>query len=100
MNGVHDMGGMDGFGKVEVEPNEPPLHEPWEGRVLGMVSALWYARAWHIDDSRYAQETLPPQVYLAASYWWRWALGMQKNLFERGVGDPRRDRRRSFALAW
>ena len=85
MNGVHDMGGMDGFGKVEVEPNEPPLHEPWEGRVLAMVSALWYARAWHIDDSRYAQETLPPQVYLAASYWWRWALGMQKNLLERGL---------------
>ena len=23
MNGVHDMGGMDGFGKVEPEPNEP-----------------------------------------------------------------------------
>ena len=79
------MGGMDGFGKVEVEPNEPPLHEPWEGRVLAMVSALWYARAWHIDDTRYAQETLPPQVYLAASYWWRWALGMQKNLLERGL---------------
>ena len=26
MNGVHDMGGMDGFGKVEVEQNEPPFH--------------------------------------------------------------------------
>ena len=35
MNGVHDMGGMDGFGKVEVEQNEPPFHEPWEGRVHG-----------------------------------------------------------------
>ena len=85
MNGVHAMGGMDGFGKVEVEPNEPPLHEAWEGRVLAMVSALWYARAWHIDDTRYAQETLPPQVYLAASYWWRWALSIQKNLLERGL---------------
>ena len=36
MNGVHDMGGMDGFGKVVAEPNEPPFHEPWEGRVLAM----------------------------------------------------------------
>ena len=26
MNGVHDMGGMDGFGKVEPEPNEPMFH--------------------------------------------------------------------------
>lgn len=84
MNGVHDMGGMDGFGKVEVEANEPPFHERWEGRVLAMQRALGYAGAWHIDDSRFSQESLPPQVYLAASYYWRWALGMQKNLIERG----------------
>ena len=31
MNGVHDMGGMDGFGKVEAEPNEPVFHAAWEG---------------------------------------------------------------------
>ena len=88
MNGVHDMGGMDGFGKVEVEPNEPPFHERWEGRVLAMQRAMGYAGAWHIDDGRFAQETLPPQTYLAASYYWRWALGMQKNLIERGFVTP------------
>ena len=60
MNGVHDMGGMDGFGKVEAEQNEPPFHETWEGRVLAMQRAMGYAGAWHIDDARYAQETLPP----------------------------------------
>ena len=53
MNGIHDMGGMDGFGKVEAEPNEPPFHERWEGRVLAMQRAMGYAGAWHIDDSRY-----------------------------------------------
>jgi nitrile hydratase len=84
MNGIHDMGGMDGFGKVEVEPNEPPFHQAWEGRVLAMQRAMGYAGAWHIDDGRYAQETLPPRVYLAASYYWRWALGLQKNLLSRG----------------
>ncbi|MGH8431267.1 MAG: nitrile hydratase subunit beta [Solimonas sp.] len=84
MNGIHDMGGMDGFGKVEAEPNEPPFHERWEGRVLAMQRAMGYAGAWHIDDGRYAQETLPPPVYLAASYYWRWALGIQKNLLVRG----------------
>ena len=88
MNGVHDMGGMDGFGKVEIEPNEPPFHERWEGRVLALQRAMGYAGAWHIDDSRFSQETLPPQTYLAASYYWRWALGMQKNLIERGFVTP------------
>ena len=85
MNGVHDMGGMDGFGKVEAEANEPPFHERWEGRVLAMARAMGYAGAWHIDDSRYAQETLPPPVYLAVSYYQRWALAMEKNLLARGL---------------
>ena len=84
MNGVHDMGGMDGFGKVEVEENEPPFHQTWEGRVLAMQRAMGYAGAWHIDDARYAQETLPPQTYLAVSYYQRWALAMEKNLLSRG----------------
>jgi nitrile hydratase beta subunit len=84
MDGIHDMGGMDGFGKVEVEPNEPVFHAPWEGRVLAMQRAMSYAGAWHIDHSRYAQERLPPQVYLNASYYQRWALAMEKNVIERG----------------
>lgn len=88
MNGVHDMGGMDGFGKVEVEANEPPFHSPWEGRVLAMQRAMGYAGAWHIDDSRYAQEILPPQVYLAVSYYQRWALAMEYNLKHRGYVAP------------
>ena len=36
MDSVHDMGGTDGFGKIEVEQNEPPFHAKWEGRVLAM----------------------------------------------------------------
>jgi nitrile hydratase subunit beta len=29
MNGIHDMGGMEGFGPVQPEPNEPPFHSKW-----------------------------------------------------------------------
>ena len=50
----------------------------WEGRVLAMQRAMGYAGAWHIDDSRYAQETLPPQNYLAASYYQRWILAWRR----------------------
>src|SRR5499425_2505323 len=84
MDGVHDMGGMDGFGKVEPEPNEPAFHAPWEGRVLAMQRSMGYAGAWQIDMSRAAQEKLPPAVYLTASYYQRWALAMEKNVVERG----------------
>jgi nitrile hydratase beta subunit len=88
MDGVHDMGGMDGFGKVVKEENEPPFHAPWEGRVLGMQRAMGYAGAWHIDHSRFAQEKLPPVTYLSASYYQRWALAMEKNVIERGYATP------------
>jgi hypothetical protein len=33
MNGVHDMGGMQGMGPVPYEKDEPVFHAPWEGRV-------------------------------------------------------------------
>jgi len=84
MDGVHDMGGMDGLGKVEPEPNEPVFHAPWEGRVLAMQHAMRYAGAWQVDMLRFAQERLPPPVYLTASYYQRWALATEKNVVERG----------------
>jgi nitrile hydratase len=37
--------------------------------------------------SRFAQERLPPAVYLSVSYYKRWALAMQSNLIERGLAD-------------
>jgi len=87
MNGVHDMGGMHGFGRVEAEPNEPPFHAAWEGRVLAMQRALWATGAWNIDMSRHAQERLPAQVYLASSYYQRWELGLERNALEQGLID-------------
>ena len=36
MNGIHDMGGMHGFGPIEREENEPVFHHAWEGRVFAM----------------------------------------------------------------
>jgi nitrile hydratase subunit beta len=87
MDGVHDMGGMDGFGKVEPEPDEPAFHAPWEGRILAMQRAMAYAGAWNIDMSRAAQEALHPKVYLSVSYYQRWALGMESNLVNRGLVD-------------
>ena len=84
MNGVHDMGGMDGFGKVEPEPNEPVFHADWEARVLAMVRAMGAAGAFNIDTSRFYRETLPPDVYLSSSYYKKWFLGLEEMLIEKG----------------
>ncbi|MGA7072138.1 nitrile hydratase subunit beta [Bradyrhizobium sp.] len=84
MNGVHDMGGMDGFGKVEPELNEPTFHETWEGRVLAMVRAMGAAGAYNIDTSRFYREALPPHIYLTSSYYRKWLLGLEDNLVAKG----------------
>lgn len=84
MNGVHDMGGMDGFGKVEPEPDGPMFHAHWEERVLAMVRAMGAAGAFNIDTSRFYRETLPPEVYLSSSYYKKWFLGLEEMLIEKG----------------
>ena len=39
VDGVHDLGGMHGFGPVPIEADEPLFHERWEGRVWRMLAA-------------------------------------------------------------
>jgi nitrile hydratase len=87
MNGIHDMGGMQCFGPVEPEPNEPVFHSAWEGRVLALNRALGYARAWNIDMSRAAIENLPPEVYLTRSYYEKWGLRMERLLLDLALVD-------------
>jgi hypothetical protein len=36
MDGVHDMGGMHGFGPVVVEGGDAVFHEDWEARVFAL----------------------------------------------------------------
>jgi nitrile hydratase len=87
MDGVHDMGGMDGFGKVEPEPNEPVFHEVWEGRVMAMSRAVGSAGAWNIDMGRYVIESLAPHVYLSSSYYKKWFLSLEQKLVQFGLVD-------------
>ncbi len=85
MNGVHDMGGMHGFGPVQPEPNEPVFHSVWEARCLAMNRALGYAKLWVIDESRAVIENLPPTVYLGSSYYEKWTLRLQQLLLTHGL---------------
>jgi nitrile hydratase len=88
MNSIHDMGGMDGFGRVEPEANEPVFHAPWEGRVLAMQRVMSYARLWTIDHERATVEALPPVEYLSASYYKRWFLGLERRIVHYGLAAP------------
>lgn len=85
MNGIHDMGGMDGFGAVRYETNEPVFHEPWEGRVFGMsISGVGRPR-WTSDAGRYRIERLDPALYLASTYYERWLARMEGAIVDGGA---------------
>ena len=85
MDGVHDMGGMHGFGTVAPEPNEPVFHAEWEARCLALNRAMGAAGAWTIDEGRAGIEELPPDVYLSSSYYKKWGLRLENLVVERGL---------------
>jgi nitrile hydratase len=76
------MGGMHGFGKVEVEPDEPVFHARWEARVFGMVQSLGRG---NIDAGRHSIERVGPIVYLKDGYYGRWLASMMGALLHAGV---------------
>jgi nitrile hydratase len=69
MNGVHDMGGMQDFGPIRPEKNEPVFHARWEGRLQALWSALGTLGKWNTDIGRQAREFLPATEYLALKYY-------------------------------
>jgi nitrile hydratase len=85
MDGVHDLGGMHGFGPVVREENEPVFHAPWEGTVYAINRLAMAVGLYNIDEMRHGIERLPPAQYLGSTYYERWLATIERNLVEKGV---------------
>jgi nitrile hydratase subunit beta len=85
VNGIHDLGGMHGFGRIDVEPDEPVFHARWEQRVLGMVFQVVGFGWATIDAFRHGIERMDPAAYLTAGYYGRWLASLEQLFVERGV---------------
>ena len=86
MDGIHDLGGMSGFGAVEPEPDEPVFHEPWEARAFALNAlGIVVLGAYNTDEYRHAVERMRPAHYLGASYYERMLTGVATLLVEKGV---------------
>jgi nitrile hydratase len=88
MNGVHDMGGLQGFGPVVPEIDEPLFRAPWESRAMAVTVAMGASGQWNIDLARSARESLPPAVYLSSSYYEIWIRALEQLMLERGMVTP------------
>ena len=82
--GMHDLGGLDGFGPVEVEKDEPYFHEPWERRQFGVGTVVFSLLA-NGGRFRHTIERMDPAHYLSSSYYEHWTTGMATALVEQGV---------------
>jgi nitrile hydratase beta subunit len=87
MNGIHDMGGMDGMGTLEQEKNEPVFHAPWEGRVLAMTRAVQATGKLKLG-LRPPMETIPAVQYLGMSYYERWLKSIIERMVTAGLVTP------------
>lgn len=86
MDGIHDLGGMSGFGPVSIEPDEPVFHEPWEATAFCLNAlAIAVLRAYNADEYRHSVERMDPVHYLAASYYERVLTGVATLLVEKGI---------------
>jgi len=82
---IHDVGGQTGFGPVPIDGEGTAFHADWEARVWALNSVLRRRGIYGADEFRDAIERIPPQEYLAASYFERWLLAMDTLLAEKGV---------------
>jgi len=97
MNGVHDLGGMQDFGHVVREQDEPVFHAPWERVIYAISRAMGYAGISNIDEGRHAIERMDPADYLASSYYERWLDARSRLLLEKGViTEKELDERQAF----
>ena len=100
MNGVHDMGGMDGFGKVEPEPNEPVFHAQVGRPRAGDERARWATPAPGTSTtSRFASgDAAAARSISRVSYYQKMARsGWRAPADRQGLHRRRRDRRRPRA---
>jgi nitrile hydratase beta subunit len=85
MNGIHDMGGMHGFGLITREVDEPVFHERWEARAHALHTAVGAWRKWDTDLFRFKVECISCEEYLRMSYYERRFLALTELVIEKGL---------------
>ncbi len=85
MDGIHDLGGRQGFGPVRYSPQAQAFHAPWEKRVNAMYSLAVRLGVFNMDEYRHAIERMEPRHYLSASYYERSLTSLATLCVEKGL---------------
>ena len=85
MDGMHDLGGRQGFGKVRYALNATAFHAPWEVRVNSLYAFAVRQGIFNMDEYRHAIERMEPRHYLTASYYERSLTSLATLCVEKGI---------------
>lgn len=85
MDGIHDLGGVQGFGPVEHAPFEPVFTDDWERRAVRVMLAVNLAVGASGPAFRHSIERMAPEHYLTSSYYEHWLTGVSTLAVEAGL---------------
>ena len=85
MDGVHDLGGKQGFGPVLHRPDAAVFHEDWEKRINALYGVAVRAGIFNMDEYRHAIERMDPRHYMNAGYYERTLTSLATLCVEKGV---------------
>jgi len=85
MDGIHDLGGMQGLGHVAHSPAEPVFHEPWQAAARALLMAVARAADVSGGEFRHAIERMDPGHYLTSDYYEHWLTAAATLAIEHGL---------------
>ncbi len=85
MDGIHDLGGRQGFGRVRYSPVASAFHAPWEKRVNALYSLAVKSGIFNMDEYRHAIERMEPRHYMSAGYYERTLTSLATLCVEKGL---------------
>jgi len=85
MDGVHDLGGKQGFDRVRHRPDAAVFHDEWEKRVNALYGLAVRHGIFNMDEYRHAIERMDPRHYISAGYYERVLTGLATLCVEKGV---------------
>jgi nitrile hydratase beta subunit len=85
VDGIHDLGGMQGFGAVAHSPAEPIFHDRWEPVARALLVLVADAVQASGGDFRHSIERMDPGHYLTSGYYEHWLTAAATLAVEHGL---------------
>ena len=85
MDGMHDLGGKQGFGPVRYARDAKPFHSHWEVRANSLYVFAVRRGIFNMDEYRHGIERMEPRDYLTATYYERSLASLATLLVEKGI---------------